>query len=339
MRGRIFRRQTLTAMLVIVSCAALLLSAAWAPHAGAAQTAQVGGGNALKVSPVRLDLKLDPGVTQDISLIIENISDVTGRLKVTVNDFVAGSDESGRPNIILDENEFAPSHSLKRMIVPISPFTIGPRQKKEVKIPVSVPKNAAGGGYYAAVRFSPADTESDEMLSLSASVGTLVLLIVNGDIKEDLTIESFDVRKGGKPGAFFTNNKGLEGTVRFRNNGNVQVEPFGKMTLKRFGKVVASYEINQADIRGNVLPDSVRRFTEKLDKVQSWGKYTLEGNFGYGSTGQLLVGQTTFYVVPVFMLLIGIGALLLLLFLIFVLPRMIKAYNRRILRRANRRRY
>lgn len=334
-----FRRQIMTAIIVVVLATSFLTGLTLMGRAGAAQSAQVGGGNALKVSPVRLDVKMDPGVTQSLSIIIENISDVSGKLKVSVNDFVAGGDESGRPNIILNDNEYAPSHSLKRMIAKVPNFTIGPREKKEVKIPVTVPRDAPGGGYYAAVRFSPADSESDQTLSLSASVGTLVLLTVNGDLKEELSLESLDARKKDQPGTFFTDHKDIQAAVRFKNTGNVQVEPFGKITLKRFGKVVGAYEINDQDLRGNVLPDSIRRFSVSLDKVSSFGKYTLEGNFGYGSSGQLLVGQTTFYVIPLLLIILAIGILLLLLFLIFVLPRMIRAYNRRVIRRANRRRY
>lgn len=316
--------------------ASLLSSVAWMGRADAAQTATVGG-NALKVSPVRFDIKLDPGVTQKISLFVQNIGKTPANLRVSVNDFVAAGDESGRPNIILAENEYAPSHSLKRMISPIGDVTVAPGENKEVKATITVPKDAAGGGYYAAVRFSPANSPNSEGLSLSASVGTLVLLTVNGDIKEELSVESFDVRKRDAAGTFFMDNKDLKAMGRFKNSGNIQLEPFGKVTLKRFGKTVGQYEINNATVRGNVLPDSIRRFTVDLDKVGSFGKYTAIGNFGYGSSGQLLTAQTTFYVIPLFIILIGAGSVLLLLFLIFVLPRMIRAYNRRVIRRANRR--
>lgn len=306
-------------------------------QAQAAQTATVGG-NALKVSPVRFDLKLDPGVTQKISLFVQNLSSIPAELHASINDFVASGDESGRPNIILNENEYAPSRSLKRLVSPISDFTVAPGENKEVKVTLVVPKNAVGGGYFGAVRFEPSDAADKENLNLSASVGTLVLLRVNGDIKEDLTVESLKVQRNGGTGPVFTEGNRLSAVVRFKNNGNLHVEPFGKIVLKRFGKTLAQYEINNDDPRGNVLPDSIRRFSVDLDKTKSFGKYTVEGNFGYGSSGQLLTARTTFYVIPVFMMAVGLGILLLLLFLIFVLPKMVRAYNRRIIRRANRRR-
>jgi hypothetical protein len=337
MRERMFRRRILTAVGVVVMTASILVSAAWVGHADAAQTATVGG-NALKVSPVRMDVKMDPGVTQKVSLYIQNLGTIPATLHAAVNDFVAAGDESGRPNIILDENEYAPSHSLKRLTTPPADFTVAPGENKEVKVTIIVPKNAAGGGYFGAIRFEPADAEDQENLNLSASVGSLMLLRVNGDVKEDLTVESFDVRKKNIPGVFFLNKKDLTADVRFKNNGNIHVEPFGKVTLKRFSKVIAQYEINDADIRGNVLPDSVRKFSVALNKVGDFGKYSVEGNFGYGSTGQLLTAKTTFYVIPLFMIIVALCTVLLLVFFIFILPRMIRSYNRRIIRRANRRR-
>ncbi len=336
-----FRHRILTAFgVVMVGVSILVNSAMFGGRVGAAQTAAVGAGNALKVSPVRLDLKMDAGTVQTITITIQNLTNVKAILHPVINDFVASSDESGQPNIILDENEYAPSHSLKRLVAPLKDFTLEAGESRDVKVAIEAPNDAAGGGYYGAVRFAPASSEGDRNVNLAASVGTLVLLKMSGDIKEEVSIESFDVRKKGSgPNSFFTDNKNLNAVVRFRNTGNVQVEPFGTILVKRFGKTVATLNLSNRDVRSSVLPDSVRRFEVGLTKLSSFGKYTLVGNFGYGETGQLLTAQTTFYVVPVVMILIGFGVVLLLLFCIFVLPRMVRAYNRRVIRRASRRRY
>jgi hypothetical protein len=333
-----FRRRILTAVVVVMVTVSTLATAIWADRANAAQTVAVGAGNALKVSPVRLDLKMEPGTSQTISIYIQNLTSAPAILHPAINDFVASGDETGRPNVILNENEYAPSHSLKRLTSPLKDFTVQAGETREVKVTINPPKDAAGGGYYGTVRFAPSNAEGDKNVNLAASVGTLVLLKVNGDIKEDLTVASFDVRKKAGPSTFFTDNKDLKAVVRFKNAGNIQVEPFGKVTLKRFGKVVAMYEINDDELKGSVLPDSIRRFDTPLAKMSPFGKYTLEGNFGYGETGQLLTAQTTFYVIPLLFILIGVGLVVVLVVLVFVLPRTIRAYNRRIIRRASRRR-
>lgn len=333
-----FRRRMLTAVGVTMVSLSVLISSAWVGNVNAAQTAVVGAGNALKVSPVRMDVKMDPGTSQTIEVTIQNLTSSAAQLRPFINDFVASGDESGRPSIILAENEFAPSYSLKRLITPPSDVFVKSGESRKVRVTITAPKDAPGGGYFGAVRFAPTNGSGDKNVNLAASVGTLVLLRMSGDIKEELTLESFDIRKDDKPGKFFASSKDLNAVSRFKNNGNVHLEPFGSIRVKRFGKVVATFEINNKDPRGNVLPDSIRRFDTELTKIGSWGKYTLEGNFGYGTTGQLLTGTTTFYVIPLFIILAGVAILLVLLFLIFVLPRMVRAYNRRVIRRANRRR-
>jgi len=332
------RRRILTAVGVVVITTSILVSAAFAGRAQAAQTAAVGAGNALKVSPVRMDLKMDPGTMQTVEVDIQNLTNAPAILHPAINDFVASGDESGKPNVILDENEYAPTHSFKRFASAPKDFTVAAGETHITKIVINVPKDAAGGGYFGAIRFSPANAEGDKNVNLAASVGTLVLLQVNGDIKEDLSIASMDVRKKDVPGTFFLDQKNLQVVVRFKNSGNVQVEPFGSIQLKRFGKLVTTYQINNGQVRSSALPDSIRRFTTSLDKVGPFGKYTLEGNFGYGTTGQLLTAKTTFYVIPLLYILIAAGVVLLLVFALVVVPRMIRAYNRKIIRRANRRR-
>lgn len=337
------RRRILTAVAVVMVAVSGLIGTVWGGDAYAAQTSKVSG-DALKISPVRWDINMDPGTTKVIDLYIQNLTSVPAVLHPAINDFMASSDESGKPNVILDEEKFAPSHSLKRMAKPLSNVTVQPHEQKNVKLTITVPKDAAGGGYYGAVRFSPASTDStDKNVNLSASVGTLILLKVNGAIQEQLSIASFDVRqqpKDGKErlGSFFTSNKNLSMVTRFKNEGNVQVEPFGTIVLKKSNKVLGTFQINTSSPRGSVLPDSIRRFDTSLNKVGGFGKYTLEGSFGYGTTGQLLSVKKTFYVVPVFILILIGLVILFILFLIFVLPRMIRKYNKRVIRRASRRR-
>lgn len=331
------RRRRLAAIVVVIVAVCSMVSVAWQGNAYAAQTSSVGG-NSLKVFPVRQDVTADPGSTKTITVFIQNLTNVTTKLHPAINDFTAGNDENGRPAIILNENEYAPSHSLKRLVSSLKDFTIKANETKEISIPITIPKDAAGGGYYGAVRFEPAGENPSETINLSASVGSLVLLRVNGNITEQVGLESFDVRQSNKPGTFFTNKKDLNAVIRFSNSGNVHASPFGKVVVKKGSREVSSIEINTSKPLASVLPDSVRRFEVPLDKVGSFGKYSVEGNFGYGTTGQLLSAKKTIYVVPLY-LLIGVGIVLVLAVLLaIIIPRMVRNYNQRVIRRASRRR-
>jgi hypothetical protein len=149
---------------------------------------------------------------------------------------------------------------------------------------------------------------------------------------------SYDARNDQKPHTIFTSSKAINAVARFQNNGNIQEAPFGKVTLMKGSKVIGSYEINPTVPPSNALPGTTRLFAVPLTKVSSFGKYTLQGNFGYGSNGQLLSAKTSFYVIPGSFILAVVILLVALVLAIFLLPRWIRAYNRSVLRRASRHR-
>lgn len=303
--------------------------------------------NGLKVSPVRTDVTIQAGSSQVVQVSVTNVTTEISAYQVLINDFTAAGDESGQPQILLDADKFAPSHSLKRLVGSVPTVTLAPGETKNISVPISVPKDYPAGGYYGAVRFAPHTNEGAagaRNVTLSASVGSLVLVTVPGNINEQVSVASLDVRKAveankiDSPRVLFTDNKDLNGVVRFQNGGDVQEQPFGKIMLKNWrGKVLATYEVNNGTPRGNVLPDSIRKFSVPLNKVGGFGKYTLVGNFGYGNTGQLITASTSFYIIPLYIIVL-LGVLVAgILFLIFGLPRLVKRYNRRVVARSRSR--
>jgi len=302
--------------------------------------------NGLKVSPVRSDLSIEAGKTQVIEVSATNVTGGVSSYQVVVNDFTASGDETGQPQILLDADKFAPTHSLKRLVGKVPNVTLLAGETKTVKVPISVPAGYAAGGYYGAIRFVPhsdAGADANRNVTLSASVGSLVLVTVPGDIHEQVSVASLDARKAvganqiDSPRTIFTDNKSINGVIRFQNGGDVQEQPFGKLVLKNWrGKTLATYEINNTTPRGNVLPNSIRKFSVPLTKLGSFGKYTMEGNFGYGQNGQLITAKTTFYIIPLYILILAAAIIAFILYLIFGLPRTIKWYNRRVVSRSQR---
>jgi hypothetical protein len=296
-------------------------------------------GSGMRVAPVRSDLTMKPGTSRIVTIQVSNVTGATEVLKVVTNDFVARSDESGAPALLLN-GQTNDQHGLKRYIITQNTVTIGAGQRKDVKVEVNLPKTLPGGGYYGAVRFVPTGSSINSNVSLSGSVGSLILVKVPGDVTEKMTIAGFFTNTKGvqQSRTLFTTGKNIQVTARFQNEGDVQEEPFGKVILKKGSKEIKTFDFNGGNLPSNVLPDSIRRFTVDLSGVGSFGKYTVYGNFGYGSTGQLLSGSTTFYVIPVWVISAVVILILLLLFFIFVLPKMVKNYNRNVVRKASRRR-
>lgn len=294
------------------------------------------GGNGTRIAPVRTDLTIQPGSSKTISVYVTNVSGGTTTYKVVANDFIANNDESGAPALMLD-GEPNDKHGLKKFMTTQDTVTVKPGVQAEVKVTVAIPKDVAGGGYYGAIRFVPTTANNGGNLSLSGNVASLILVRVPGDVVEKVSLISFDARNGNEPKTIFTSNKKIKAVVRFRNEGNIQEQPFGKIILKKGAKTIASYEVNGGDQPGNVLPDSVRKFSVDLKNLSSYGKYTIVGNFGYGIDGQLLSAKTTFYIIPIWLILIGLLIIALILFLIFGLPKLVKNYNKRVIRKAGRR--
>lgn len=320
--------------LVGSSLAALMLMMASSLPASAA----ISSGNGMQVSPVTTNLTMNPGESQVVGVNIVNVTNAPETLQVAINDFTADG-ESGAPALLLNPGQYAPVHSLKRFVEPIANISLSPHEQRTVKVLITIPKGTSGGGYYGAVRFAPAAANQANNVSLTSSVASLILVRVTGNFKEQLNLASIDVRGGidGSPSVLFTSSKNLVAAIRFQNVGDVQEQPFGKLDVRQGGKIISSYEINTGTPRANVLPSSVRRFNVTLTKVGWLGKYTVYGNFGYGTNGQLVSGQTTFYVIPWVALL---GALLLLgaaVFFIGVFPKLKKQYDRGVLARARRR--
>ena len=162
-RGKLFAR-----MGIGLSALAIIAGVAFPVSAQSAN--QNGTGNALKVSPVRTDAEIKPGSTQTFDIYVQNLTGKSANLRAIVNDFVASKDESGTPSIILDEKQAAPTRSIKKYVEKIPDFVLQPNETKNIKVKVVIPKDADAGGYFGAVRFAPAGSESDKTLTLSASI-------------------------------------------------------------------------------------------------------------------------------------------------------------------------
>jgi hypothetical protein len=292
--------------------------------------------NSFKLSPLRTDVALDPGQTGTVKVYVTNISGQSTVLKPIENDFVAG-DEKGTPSIILDQNSYAPSHSLKRFMVPLPNVTVAAGAMQEVDVRVVVPKTAQAGGYYGALRFAPAGA-SGQPVNLSASVVSLILLTVSGPTVEQLTLTNFDVQQNGGTATNFRTPDNLAMLLRFQNKGNIQEGPFGQINVQKGKKVVYSYNFNQDQPRNEVLPDSARRWTIPLKNLGKFGKYTISGTFGYGTKGTTINIQKTVWIIPTTYIMAIVIAVVVLIALGGGGYMFLRSYKRKILR-SSRRRY
>ncbi len=287
--------------------------------------------NTLKISPVRTDIEIKPGESKTVQTRVTNLTNDTITVRPVENDFISG-DERGTPALILDESQYAPTHSLKRFMVPLEDVTIPAGESKLISVTINVPASAQAGGYFGAVRFAPTSPDSGGQVNLSASAASLILLTVPGDIVEKLNMTSFTIQQNGIVGDNFNSSKDIQASVRFENKGNAQVGPFGKVSVKKGGKVIYDVDFNNKDPRDVVLPDSARRWDIPLNNISGFGKYTVSATFTYGKTNQTTEVTKTFWVIPQSVIIGAIGGLVVLAGLIVGIRMYTTNRKKRILR-------
>ncbi|MEJ0073192.1 MAG: hypothetical protein WDN27_03900 [Candidatus Saccharibacteria bacterium] len=162
-----------------------------------------GAGQGLEISPPLIQQNVDPGQTITLNIRLRNVT--TGELVTTgsVDDFVAQGEE-GQPKLLVGKNadEVSP-YTFKPWVGEIPSLDLVPQEAKTAAITVAVPKDASPGGHYGVIRFtaSPAGSAVTSV-SLSASIGTLVLLNVSGKVVTKASIAELYAMQDGKKGQF-----------------------------------------------------------------------------------------------------------------------------------------
>jgi hypothetical protein len=269
--------------------------------------------NTLKVTPIRSDIQINPGERQVVRVTVSNLTSEEIFVKAIANDFIASPQEDGSPALILDENQFAPTHSLKRFMTPIENFSIPANEGRTIDVMITVPIEAQAGGYFGAVRFAPTTPDGGGQVNLSASVASLILLNVPGPAVEKLTLTDFEIRQGDKSGNDFRTANDLKAYFRFENSGNVQQGPFGKISVKQGDKVVYETDFNSENPKDLVLPDSARRWEVPLKEIGEFGHYTVSATFTYGTKNQTIEVSQSFWVIPQYMIIAAIVIIVLLI--------------------------
>ena len=310
-----------------------------ASSAQSTSSKSTGLGNNLKISPLRTDVTLRPGESRAVSVYVENLESKPVTLRTIENDFVAGEDEAGDPLLILDENEFAPVHSLKQYMEPVGLITVQPGERKEVKVVIAVPGDATAGGYYGAVRFVPAKSDGSDIVNVSGSVASLITLKIPGDVTESMQLTGFEILQDGKIVSRLSSPDKVSVQLRMQNQGNVHLSPFGNLSVLKGDSVEPVYSVNVNDTKpvGLILPDSARKFDIPIKNLDSFGKYTFRLVLGYGSNNQTIEAEKVMWIVPSAYIVGGIVAATFLALLIVVVILALRAYKKRILRKARRR--
>lgn len=260
----------------------------------------------ITVTPITDEFSIKPGeVVSRIIRVINPGDEVITLYPQTLN--FSTDNENGQPVFFSAQDESS-SYTLSSWVTFEKEFIrIAKNEEEQVRVVISAPENAEPGGHYGAILFS---TEKPELSDSGATevgvvglVGTLLLATVLGDIIERLELEQFNL-----PLIAFSSPVVLDQV--YKNKGNVHVKPRGEIVIKNWsGNQVGILAVNEG--KGNVLPQSRRRLKESwsFDPLKTFGIYTLVLQSSYGSTPTELNATKKILIVPYWVLIIIILAL------------------------------
>ncbi len=250
------------------------------------------------LTPPKHEFNADPGELIKNSITITNKDTKPLILNAEVKDFVA-SGETGKPTFI-DPKENKSNISLGKWVTVNNNETVTIEAGKKVEIPftIQVPEDAEPGGKYGTIFFSP--PSAGGQVAVVQKIGSLLLVRVSGEIKEEGTLSVFGTYDPEIKGEelesssqdTFYEKPPVNFSVRFQNTGNVHLKPQGQIEIyNMFGQQVApagvlsilnegGVEIRKElvdyipvnDGRGNVLAQSYRKFDSEWKGTPYWYK-------------------------------------------------------------------
>lgn len=304
--------------------------------------------HALTFSPQRFELEADPGQIIEREMTLTNEGTDPQTFYSVFRNFEAEG-ETGVPTPTDSTTGLASWLKAQKQI------TLAPKSTETVAYQIYVPKDATPGGYFSMILWSTtAPNVAPGQVAIGAQTGPLVLLTVNGDIKEAGAVSGFKVRDGQQ---FFLSLP-VDFVYKFRNDGGDRVKPQGTVKIKNI-LGLGGKEIAANIVEGNVLPSGTRLFqtewkrnnphaatlAKATDKANlgffghvknewynyAFGRYRALLSINYGTKGGHAEAVAVFWVVP-WHLLLTIIVILTLVYFLF--KGFIRRYNRFIIGQA-----
>lgn len=297
------------------------------------------------IPPTQEFVNVRPGETIDTKVKVFNEEATPKTIYASTANFEA-LDETGTPNILAETDQRDLASWMK---VAREGRLVQPGERIEYAVTIEVPADAPPGGHYAAVLISPeppASAGDGTQVAISQKVASLVLVGVEGVIKESGSIASFTTGSGRKT----FNRLPVDFFIRFLNSGNAHLRPTGEITIRNLlGGTSRTLAVNPGLLQA-VLPQQVRKFDATWEKEalagergtffqelgREWkniglGPYTAELVLQYGANkDKVVVANLQFQILPWRILLL---CLIILVLVILLLVVSIRRYNRWIIAR------
>lgn len=285
----------------------------------------------LTTSPLFFEFSTEKGAIITDKIRVRNNSGAPIPLQVSLQRLAPGRNSEVELSDPKGGDEFVSWLNIENQTI-----TAGPREWTDIPFTINVPDTAAFGYYFALLLSQTPPEQEAGTAKVTGGVAVPVLINVKAPgAKAEGQLVEF------KPKSFINEYLPVEFVARVSNLGNIHIKPRGNIFIRSGNNDLAILEVNQE--MGSILPQAQRSFESSWTDgflVRENGKLTVNWNkltdFRFGRyIGQLLMvyddgtrditleGTTTFWVIPY--KIIG-GALVVLIGLIFVIRKLLKAY-------------
>ncbi len=281
-------------------------------------------GMKMTITPPLIKNNMNPGQLWKSAIKIVNNNSQELTIYTQVLDFKGGKD-NGTVEFLekkeKKEEDKISTHLLSEWIImDKEPIVIPAFKSKEIPFIIEVPEDAEPGGHYAAILagVNPSDNEKGgSAIQVSSLLASLVLLKVQGDIKEEGKIRDFSTEK------IVFSEANIDFNLRFQNTGNVHIQPQGEVdVINMYGKKVAKLPINHKTEFGNTLPGDTRKWTynwKKEKNILDMGRYRADLILSYGDTEKTTINKSLYFWIIDFKILFSVlGTIFFILLLLFL---------------------
>ncbi len=246
------------------------------------------------VGPGQVEIEVQPGETRVVEISITNRISDNRTFSLSVEDIKGSQDATETLQLLGDE--IGP-HTIKDYIsLPDNEILLNLGQRARVPVTITVPRDAAPGGYYGSLLVSTITTDEANAGAavnspVIARIGTLFFITVPGEVERagrltELALKNYQWWYERGPINF---------NILFENTGSVHLNPHGEVRITNlFGEEVGFVELEP----WFALPDSLRSREFTWDRELLFGRYVATAAINRGYDEIVDNAQVVFWVMP-----------------------------------------
>ena len=257
------------------------------------------------------DLRAAPGETIQATVRVRNSSNQALTIQSSFADFILSDD--GKTPIPLDEDVSARWSMEKWVTISPQRQIVPAHQSAVVNVVINVPKDAVSGGHYGMVVHQPVNNINlpTSKSAINQQVGSLIYLMVEGPINEEAFIRELNFPQ-------FTEYGPVEFSFLVENVSDIHIRPqIGVEIYNWLGQKVDTVSVEAQ----NVFPFTPRRFEGQWNRIWGIGRYRARVVMTYGLEKKVALAQTSFWLLPIKIIIAAILALMALIGILIAIRR------------------